>query len=75
MVMLKKPTPAEFKIVKTGIWHLPTKEKFTAHPGKPADGQWLDGYALAAVDYDMDAVHRMGRELWIEEINERKRSR
>ena len=73
--MLKKPTPAEYEISKTGIWHRPTKEKFTAHPGKPADGQWQDGHTLAATEYEQDEVRQMGRTLWAKHIAERKRSR
>ncbi len=72
--MLKKPTPADFEISKTGVWHRPTKEKFIAHLGKPADGVWRDGHSIAAADYDMDAVRQMGRKLWVKHIAERKRS-
>jgi hypothetical protein len=73
--MLKKPTPAEFEISKTGIRHRPTKERFAAHPGKPVDGQWQDGHTLAAAEYDQDEIRQMGRKLWAKHIAERKRSR
>lgn len=73
--MLKKPAPAEFEISKTGVWHRPTKERFVAHPGKPADGQWQDGHTSSATEYDQDEVRQMGRKLWARHIAERKRSR
>jgi hypothetical protein len=71
----KKPNPEEFGISKTGIVHRPTKERFFAHPGKPADGHWQDGHALAAAEYDQDEVRRMGRMLWAKHVVERKSSR
>jgi hypothetical protein len=74
-LMLKKPTPVEYEISKTGIWHRPTKERFIAHRRKPADGVWKDGHSLTAIDYDVDAVRQMGRTLWAMHIAERKRGR
>ena len=73
--MLKKPTPAEYEISQTGVWHRPTMERFIAHPGKPADGVWKDGHTIAAADYDMDAVRQMGRNLWAKRIAGRMRTR
>ena len=55
----KKPNPEEFEISKNGIVHFPTKERFTSHPGKPADGHWQDGHTLAA-EYDQDEVRQWG---------------
>ena len=73
--MRKKPNAEEFEISKYGIVHLPTKERFTSHPGKPADGQWQDGHTLGILDYDQDEVRQMGRKLWAKSVAERKRSR
>ena len=75
VAMLKKPTQADFEISNTGVWHRPTKERFIAHPGKPADGVWKDGQGLAAADYDMDDVRKMGRNLWAKHVAEGKRIR
>ena len=71
----KKPIPEEFEISRTGVWHRPTKERFIAHPGKPADGQWQDGHTLAAADYDQDEVRQMGRKLWAKHVAEGRRIR
>ena len=70
--ILKKPAPAEFEISNTGVWHRPTKERFIAHPGKPADGVWKDGHSLIAADYDIDEVRQMGRNLWAKHLVEGK---
>ena len=64
----KKPNPEEFEISQHGIVHLPTKERFTSHPGKPADGLWRDGHTLAALDYDQDEVRQIGRKLWANHV-------
>ena len=72
--MRKKPNAEEFEISKRGIVHLPTKERFTSHPGKPADGRWQDGRTLATLDYDQDEVRQMGRKLWAKYVS-RQRSR
>jgi len=69
----KKPTPEAFEISKNGIVHRPTKEKFAAHPGKPADGQWQDGHTLAAAEFDQDEVRQMGRKLWAKHIASSRR--
>ncbi len=71
----KKPNPEEFEISKRGIVHRPTKERFTSHPGKPADGLWQDGHTLATLDYDQDEVRQIGRKLWANYVSEQKRSR
>jgi hypothetical protein len=55
--------------------HRPTKEKFVAHPSKPADGLWKDSHSIAAADYDLDDVRQMGRKLWAKHVAERKRRR
>jgi hypothetical protein len=68
---MKKPIIEEFELSRAGVRHLPTGERFTAFPGKPGDGTWMDGHEKGAADYDQEEVRQLGRKIWARVLAEK----
>lgn len=60
-----------FELSRAGVRHLPTGERFTAFPGKPGDGTWMDGHEKGAADYDQEEVRQLGRKIWARVLAEK----